>query len=293
MVLQITLGMNSQFQKLIKVLIATLCFFDISTTLAQHYEFYGTASGGEFGHGAIYKTDENGDNLKVLYSFPVTNEGIHPQGNLCLAQNGKYYGRTMFGGKNNFGVLYEWDSSNKAYTLKYTFVDGSNYGDGISGTLILAKNNKLYGMTKQGGSIYPHAGVIFEWDPETDTYTEKYDFRDSTGTSPIGSLMQADNGKLYGMTESGGDYGNGVLFEWNPETNVYTKKFSFNGNLGRHPNGSLIQVNNSKLYGITYYGGLYDCGVLFEWDIASDTCIKKFDFSAEYGRHPNGSLTDK
>ena len=43
-------------------------------------------------------------------------------------------------------------------------------------------NGKLFGMTKTGGNA--GFGVIFEWDPVTDTYTKKSDFTNANGRNP-------------------------------------------------------------------------------------------------------------
>ena len=48
----------------------------------------------------------------------------------------------------------------------------------------------------------------------------------------MGSLVKGINGKLYGMTPAGGVYydsvsgeiSHGVLFEWNPDADVYSNQ---------------------------------------------------------------------
>ena len=64
--------------------------------------------------------------------------------------------------------------------------------------LLQASNGKLYGMTREGGSN--GAGTIFSYDPATSAYTQLKDFDDTNGANPYGSLVQASDGKLYGMT---------------------------------------------------------------------------------------------
>ena len=49
------------------------------------------------------------------------------------------------------------------------------------------------------------------FDPSTNTYTKLKDFNYTNGGYPYGSLMQATNGKLYGMTSGGGSIGDGVI----------------------------------------------------------------------------------
>ncbi len=74
-------------------------------------------------------------------------------------------------------------------------------------------------MTNHGGAN--DYGVLFEYNPTNGTLTKKIDFNSTgNGRNPYGSLVQASDGKLYGMTYGGGANGYGVLFEYNP-TNGY------------------------------------------------------------------------
>ncbi len=85
--------------------------------------------------------------------------------------------------------------------------------------------------------------------------TKKIDFDNAgNGGNPNGSLVQASNGKLYGMTYLGGTNNYGVLFRVQPHGwNIYQKnRFRQYGGNGRYPRGSLVQAGNGKLYGMTY-----------------------------------------
>ena len=132
-------------------------------------------------------------------------------------------GSTSYTQQNNFGM--DYPGSNPAYS-----------------ELCQAANGKLYGMTYQGGAN--GMGVLFEYDASTATYTKKLDFNGtSNGSYPWGSLMQAANGKLYGMTTNGGANNVGVLFEYDPSTSTYVKKLDYNGTNGAYPQyGNLIEV---------------------------------------------------
>jgi uncharacterized repeat protein (TIGR03803 family) len=105
------------------------------------------------------------------------------------------------------------------------------------------------------------------------------------------SFIRAANGKLYGMTVSGGLNNMGEIFEYDRENKLCTTKFIFDGTNGKYPKGSLIQATNGKLYGMTYEGGTNNFGVMFEYDITNDTVIKKADIISDlHGAHPSGSL---
>jgi uncharacterized repeat protein (TIGR03803 family) len=333
--------MNSKFQLFSMALVAMGILY-ASKVNAQCSEFYGTTSeGGNYNAGVVFKTDDGGNNLHVVYTA-VSTEGKAPCPELCETGDGKIYGITTSGGKYGAGVIFQWDPATNAYIKKFDFT-GKETGYSPLGSMMLADNGKMYGTTSDGGTYYN--GVLFEWDLSSDTYTKKFEFDGQNGRSPWSSLIQAKNGKLYGMTCQGGSYNNGVifewdidkdtlitkidlngtdrggypsnsslmqasngilygmtffggnknfgiLFEWDPETNIFTKRVDFNGTeKGVSPQGSLIQAANGKLYGMVTFGGKYDKGVLFEYDIETNTFTKKYDYSEGLnGFCPHGTL---
>jgi uncharacterized repeat protein (TIGR03803 family) len=258
-----------------------------SLTLAGNGKLYGmTSYGGPNGYGVLFEYDPATSTYTNKFSFNVTT-GSYPFGSLNLASNGKMYGMTNQGGANSFGVLFEYDPATSTYTKKLDFNNTTN-GANPKGNLTQAGNGKLYGMTNAGGTS--GTGVLFEYDPATSTYTKKLDFiNNTTGYYPNGSLAIAANGKLYGTTSSGGA-NNGVLFEYDPATSTFTKKFDFNGTNGSNPSSSLALATNGKLYGLTQDGGSLSDGVLFEYDPATSSFTKKLDFNLTDGESPLGSL---
>ncbi|HCB61073.1 MAG: hypothetical protein A2W93_05760 [Bacteroidetes bacterium GWF2_43_63] len=230
-------------------------------------ELWGIASDAGNDAGIVFKTNGDGDSLTVVHSFEYYPGKSPKYTNLCKADNGKLYGMTASGGFNNNGVIFEYDQVANIYTRKFNF-DGAINGRAPNGSLIKGNNGKLYGMTSMGG--VNGSGVLFEFDPVTNVFVKKFDFSQPMGSYPQGSLLLADNGKMYGMTSQGGGT-LGVLFEYDPNINVYTKKHEFNNTNGATPIGSLIQAANGKLYGVTTEGGQNDFGVIFEYDILSDS----------------------
>ncbi|MCF8298589.1 MAG: T9SS type A sorting domain-containing protein [Saprospiraceae bacterium] len=264
-----------------------------SLVLASNGKLYGmTCEGGKYNSGVIFEY-EPVNNTYIKKIDLIDSTGRYPFGNLIQASNGKLYGMTSAGGVNYHGVIFEYDINSNTYIKKFDF-DEVTSGRRPMGSLVQASNGKLYGMTSQGG--VNSDGVIFEYDPIADTYTKKFEFDGSNGSTPYGSLFQASNGKLYGMTKIGGIssawYGKGVLFEYDPITDIFIKKIDFDGdNKGKEPTGSLIQATNGNLYGMTGSGGnLYSNGVIFEYNPATNIFLKKFVFGGENGEHPLGSL---
>ncbi|MGC4101225.1 choice-of-anchor tandem repeat GloVer-containing protein [Ferruginibacter sp.] len=175
------------------------------------------------------------------------------------------------------GFLFSTDSSGQGFQLQYPFpvaVDGGNPAN----LEMVPFNGKLYGTTRIGGT--GNYGVLFQYDPVTNIYTKKFDFGANPnvyGYNPFGSLLLYNN-KFYGLNYSGGTSGYGTLFEWDPTTNIYTKKIDFNGSTGGYPQNSL-RLMNGKMYGGTTGGGSAGLGVVFEWDPATNTYTDILDMT--------------
>ena len=264
-----------------------------SLAVASNGKLYGmTNAGGSANKGVLFEFDPVAVIYNTMFSFTGTtgsNPGSTPYGSLASEPNGKLYGVTYGGGTGDDGVLFEYDPAVSAYSKKYDF-DGTNGTYPFEG-LTLASNNKFYGTTNGGGTS--GSGVIYEFDPAgAGTYTKKIDFNGTNGGTPYSRMALGSNNKLYGMTEQGGTESKGVLFEYDPASNAYTKKVDFNGATnGGLPRNGFVKIGNGKLYGLTTYGGAVDKGVLFEFDPATSTYTKKLDFNiAGNGREPGESL---
>lgn len=265
-------------------------------------KIYGwTREGGANDKGTIFSWDPATNTLTKKVDFSNSN-GSYPA-RMPLLYNGKFYGTTSYGGQYEAGVLYEWDPVANSYTKKYEFEDQ----DGANPAGYLAvRGGKLYGMTTFGG--VNSTGVIYEWNPATSAYAKKYDFEvTGMGVHPRAGLTLSRTGDtFYGMTRETngnisfpGQEGPGVIFEWNPSTNLYTKKLDFDGSNGGLPTGNLTE-SGGKYYGMTNQGGngpsfpginyiVGGSGVVFEWDPATNGCIKKLDFAGTNGAYPTGN----
>jgi uncharacterized repeat protein (TIGR03803 family) len=259
---------------------------------ATNGKLYGmTQLGGTSDKGVLFEYDPATGVYTKKLNFNGTNGGT-PFGGLIQATNGKLYGMTNTGGANNLGVLFEYDLTTSTYTKRIDFAGSSN-GANPRGNLFQASNGKLYGMTGAGG--LSATGVIFEFDAITNVLTKKIDFSSivNDGRYGYGSFVQAANGKLYGLTLSGGTSSRGTIMEFDPAMSAYAKKFDFTGPTGDTPYASLTKGSNGKLYGTTISGGTLNGGVIFEYDPATNTTTKKIDLNGSNvsnGSAPVGGL---
>jgi uncharacterized repeat protein (TIGR03803 family) len=252
-------------------------------------ELWGVTEKGGYGFGAIFKTDNNGNNLVLTDAFKTPTAGKYPpEGRFCEAANGKLYG-VMGGGIYDNGVVVELDPV-KGILLKKTDFNQPVNGMSPNG-LVKAPNGKLYGTTLNGG--VDELGTLFEYDVITNMLVTKVTFNgQGNGFSPYGDLILASNGKLYGATQWGGANNLGTLYEYDPATNTFVSKIAFSGTNGSAPKGALVQIKNGNLYGVTNMGGANDMGTIFEYVIASNTLTTKLSFGDTFvtGTYPYGGL---
>lgn len=256
-----------------------------SLAAAPDGKLYGmTPNAGSFDQGTLFEFDPATNTFTKKVDFDLNSNGSEPQGSLLLASNNKFYGVTSSGGQTGYGVLFEYDPATSTLINKIEF--DYNTGSEPYGDLIQTTNGKLYGMTREGGDNGNASGTLFEYDIATNTMTPHVNFSQLNGENPEGNLVQAPNGKLYGMARYGGVNGNGVLFEFDLTTNTYSKKIDFGGAaFGSEPSGSLALSPNGKLYGGTNYGGANGRGVIFEYDPTNNTFTKKLDLNSTSGAH--------
>jgi uncharacterized repeat protein (TIGR03803 family) len=258
--------------------------------LASNGKLYGmTWWGGENDEGVIYEFDPITGTYTKKFDFLAGTYGAEPWGGLIELSGGKLYGMTVYGGSNYDGVIFEFDIYTNAFEVKYNFI-GDVTGHSPVGTLTLASNGKIYGLTELGGNY--GSGVLFEFDPVTnETVSLVHFYGPEKGSYPRGTLLQATNGKLYGMTYQGGYISpeiqeNGVFFEFDLDTYTYTKILDFDGSNGKNPYGYIMEASNGNLYAVTKNGGANGKGVMFEYNLQTGVFTKKFDFDGSNGSRP-------
>lgn len=253
---------------------------------ANNGKLYGTASSGGVSYlGVLYSIDLATSAYTVEFSFSGPN-GTAPW-SCPILKNGILYGLTTSGGTFSDGVLYSFNTANSTYTALHHFDEAT--GNVPKGSLFEASNGIFYGMTSEGGAN--GHGVIFSYDAANNSFALLHSFYGTDGSAPEGTLMQAANGKLYGVTANGGVNNAGVLFSYDIAASTYTKLYDFDGTTGSNPLGNLYQSPDQKLYGSASNGGANNLGTLFSYDLTTATCTNIHDFTgAADGSHPAGGF---
>jgi len=249
---------------------------------------YGTTSqGGAYGLGTVFKLAPSGKKT-VLHSFSG-GDGEIPYAGLVADQKGIMYGTTYYGGAYQGGVVFKITSSGKE-TVMHSF-SGYTTGDGANpyATLILDGEGNVYGTTFYGGpSQY---GVVFKVTP---SYEESvlYAFGGTPdGANPQAPVVFDEEGNLYGTTSTGGEYGDGAVFEF-AASGTESILYSFTGNGdGANPAAGLISGKQGNLYGTTVNGGGGDYGTVFELLAPSYNQENQlYSFSDSDGAYPYAGL---
>jgi uncharacterized repeat protein (TIGR03803 family) len=180
--------------------------------------------GSILGCGTVFKITSAGvlTTLTSFAGYPTSGSGPYPT--MARATDGNFYGTTHFGGANSScssasfgcGTAFKITTEGTLTTL-YNFCSLSECVDGAApyAPLVQATDGNLYGAANGGGAItercFSGCGTVFKLVPgDRLTTLHSFDWRD--GSNPIGGLVQATNGILYGTTAGGGTNKDGTVF---------------------------------------------------------------------------------
>jgi uncharacterized repeat protein (TIGR03803 family) len=176
----------------------------------------------------------------------------------------------------------------------YKFTGGTDGGRPQSPLLL--QNGQLVGITPLGGGAkYPSGyGTIFAIGGHANPETTLYTFVGQNGsTSAYAGLVGDSAGNLYGVTPSGGDNNEGMVF-MERSTGEMIVLHSFAGSDGELPSSSLTLDSTGNLYGATEAGGARGIGTVFKLQ-PDGTLITLHSFhGGQDGRSPfSGLLLEK
>lgn len=229
---------------------------------------YGTTlSGGNSNDGTVYSLAPAGRswNQTVLHSF-TGSDGYEPYPLLLKDKaSGNLYGTTFYGGTHGCGTFFQLAQSNGNWTFStlYNFEGGSSHGcDPFTQLKAGPKSGTLIGSTND------NFGRLFQLKERRGVWSESvvYNFTGgSDGAYPY-DLDADGNGTIYGVTESGGVYNQGVVFQLAPNARKWTYSVIYNfrgGTDGSDGAGINFDSATGYLYGTTYQGGTAGKGTAF------------------------------
>lgn len=273
--------------------------YSYSLVQAPNGNIYGTTiTGGLNDGGVLYQCDANGDNYTKLLDFNTSTSagsGFNPMGSMELAPNNKLYGTTYRGGDaSNAGTIFSYDFTGNVFQVIHYFQGTALDFQNPNGNLTY-HNGKLWGACPAGG--VNNEGLLFSCDTLTGNIIDTYSFASNSGYKPTGLMAfgnaQLGQDTLFGLTHSGGDFGDGALFYYVPANGSYTY-FSFNDVAfadGNSANSGLIQSSlDNHFYGVVEKGGTQDEGTFIKTSTIGIEKIFDFNGPSDDGGKPQASL---
>jgi uncharacterized repeat protein (TIGR03803 family) len=249
--------------------------------------YYGTTgSSGPLGYGTIFRTTLAGA-LTTAASFDSINTGAQPLAKLMLGFDGALYGTTYFGGTNDGGTIFKFDTNGTLTALHNFYVGDTADGYYPEGGLIQADDGTIYGTAQLGAST-SYDGTIFKINPDGSSYARLVTFTGSNGADPVSTLIFGLDGALYGSTPSGGVAGAGTVFRMTLGGTLTTLA-SFRPSGGTSPNTPPLQTPDGMLYGTTSGGGSNGMGTVFALS-PSGTLVMSVSLDGVNGSGPSSPL---
>jgi len=127
-------------------------------------------------------------------------------------------------------------------------------------------------------------GSFFRFDSLGNNMHIIHDFDSVTGAYALGAVIQATNGKLYGLTTRGGVNNEGTLFEYDPMFDSFRVRLD----IPQYDMGSynLLQASDGKIYYVS--GGSFQH--IMEYDVTANTLTQRAYIP--YPKVPTGALTE-
>jgi uncharacterized repeat protein (TIGR03803 family) len=273
--------------------------------------------------GLIYRASRDGASMRTIYQLkPV--DGASPLGGLIRGSDGLLYGTTSFGAAtelNTTGTVYRVAEDGSGFTVLWRFKaytttnalgqpvneDGAN----PEAELIEGSDGALYGVARNGGT--GGTGAIFRVSRDGTEFAVLHSFGAITsasgaapvvnadGIAPVGSLVEAGDGYLYGTASGGGTNGSGTLFRVRLDGTGFEPLYAFAATTttdlgavvnadGATPAAGLTDGNDGRLYGVTTLGGTAGAGTVFAFDPVGAVFTTLHEFDGPGGARPTGEL---
>ena len=239
--------------------------------------------------GQIYRITPTGDFTTIAVSHSL-------RAGVIRARDGRLYGTTAAAADpfaRRYGSVFRVEA-NSTLTSLHLF-DAGDSANPVA-ELVEIDDGSLYGTTigsvalvGPGGPPPPPVhGTIFRLDPATGSLTTRYRFTGPDGSKPLGRLIQATDGLIYGTTSAGGAFGFGTVFSLDA-AGTLTTLHHFAGPDGANPGAGVIQGLDGRFYGTTTNGGRFNDGTVFVMD-ATGALSVLHDLAFADGARPDSEL---
>lgn len=192
------------------------------------------------GQGKLIEYNPTDGSHSLAHSFSNLFDSQTLGENLKLFEkNNIIYGVKKWGGNNvlHKGTIFSYNTLTHIYSVLYE----SDFLENNVASL-LTSQDIIYGVTTTGGSN--NQGFLYSFNLSTN----QFNIIESINTSGLASLIEADNGDIYGAFQNSHGI-EGCIFKVEANTNIFSVFYSFNHNVlttGKNPTN--LYFSNDNLY---------------------------------------------
>ncbi|HET9344004.1 MAG TPA: choice-of-anchor tandem repeat GloVer-containing protein [Candidatus Eremiobacteraceae bacterium] len=274
---------------------------------------YGTTySGGAHNAGAVYELvppiEQNEPWTEyILFSFQYGGTSPDIGDALFPTAGGGFYATTIEGGSAGGGTLSSLSPGTRSLKLNVLHAfDRQRNARPPGRSLVLDRSGNIYGIRfGMNGVCTPdfpsYCGTVYRFMPGTSKYDVLHRFEgESDGWFPNNELTLGANGHLFGTTQAGGAYTQGIVFELEPNKSgppwIENIVLSLGADGDFDPLGGVVLGNGGSLFGTTS-GNNINAGAVYRlsppgmqggsW---TESILYRFSGGAD-GDMPNDQLT--
>lgn len=217
---------------------------------------YGTTAidGVSYG-GTVFRINRDGTGFRVLKFFADDKTGGRLSSPVIEGKDGALYGVTELGGPSGFsqgmmyrsrGVIFRIERDGSQFSILKYFKETTEEGVTPVGGLLQGPDGSLYGVNSYGGGIN-NGGTLYRIKTDGSDFTVLHTFSGNAtdGSQPLGALLAASDGNVYGATTSGGrspagDPNYGTIFRFTPEPGTSLANLSVRSVVGSGNNSLIV-----------------------------------------------------
>lgn len=215
-----------------------------------------TRAGGSDNKGVVFKVTTDGTLTKVA-DFTGAANGSTPAAGMVKGSDGNFYGVTLAGGANDYGVVYKVTPAGDLSLL-----DSFDFQNGYYGECVMVeKSGTFYGLTGGGAG----GGVLFKITPgdASPAIAKLADLGGTLGNEGLGSIAVGDDGNLYATTLGAGAANAGTVVQMTTAGQI-SKIAELGVPTGQGFIGGVVPGPGGALYGASIVGGVHNEGALFK-----------------------------
>ena len=153
----------------------------------------------------------------------------------------------------------------------------------------MATDGNFYGTSQYGGTF--NQGTVYRLSVKGKlTIIHNFD-ASAEGAAPIGPVMEAADGRLYGTTAAGGSLSQGIVYQL-ATNGTYNVLHNFQDTTeGSGSVSGLVQASDNYLYGVMPAGGANGYGTLYRLNTTGTKFNVLFTFDYPTGAYPTSTPT--